>query len=218
MLRDTSWDEAVRAVRGDVHGLVSTREDLVARWSQAHRGYHDLRHLDEVLAALAELRDEALDTDEDWASVVLAAWFHDAVYDVTPPGGDPDNERRSAELARAALSANGVGSATVENVVSLVEATAAHETPRTHGPQAAFHDADLWILGAPTSRFDEYCLAVRREYAAVPDDAYAQGRSSILTPFLTRGHLYRTAHARRRWESAARDNLARELARLSPPG
>ncbi|KRE44034.1 hypothetical protein ASG74_04220 [Knoellia sp. Soil729] len=206
----------MRAVRGDVHGLVSTRVDLVERWSQHHRGYHDLRHLDEVLGALTELRDTALDTEEDWASVVLAAWFHDAVYDVATPGaGDPENERRSAELARATLWDNGVGAATIESVVSLVEASQTHEVSQTHGPQAVFHDADLWILGAPTARFDEYCDAVRREYAAVPDDAYAQGRSAILTPFLARSHVYRTDHARGHWEVAARDNLARELARLS---
>jgi predicted metal-dependent HD superfamily phosphohydrolase len=218
MLRDTSWDEAVRAVRGDVHGLVSVREDLALRWSEAHRGYHDLRHLDEVIAALTELRDSALDTDEDWATVVLAAWFHDAVYDVAAPGSlDPENERRSAELGRDLLSRNGVGAAAVESVVSLIEASQAHDVSQTHGPQAAFHDADLWILGAPTRRFDEYCSAVRREYAAVPRDAYAQGRSAILGPFLTRNHVYRTDHARGHWETAARDNLERELGRLSLP-
>ena len=67
MMRDKMWDEAVRAVRGDAHGLVSVREDLVARWAESHRGYHDLRHLDEVVAALGELRGPALDTDADWA-------------------------------------------------------------------------------------------------------------------------------------------------------
>jgi len=217
MLRDTSWDEAVRAVRGDVHGLVSARDDLVARWSQPHRGYHDLRHLDEVLAALTELRDAALDTEEDWASAVLAAWFHDAVYDVAAPAAaDPDNERRSAELARDTLSANGIDATVVDAVVSLVEASQFHEVRQTRGPQAAFHDADLWILGAPKGRFDEYCEAVRLEYAAVPDDAYARGRSAILTPFLARSYVYRTDHARRRWEDTARGNLGRELARLSP--
>ena len=217
MLRDTSWDEAVRAVRGDVHGLASVREDLVVRWSQAHRGYHDLRHLDEVIAALTELRETTLDTDEDWASVVLAAWFHDAVYDVAAPGAaDPDNESRSAELARDLLSQNGVGAATIAEVVSLVEASQDHDVSQTHGPQAAFHDADLWILGAPTRRFDEYCSAVRREYAAVADGDYAQGRSAILRPFLDRNHVYRTDHARAHWEKVARDNLDRELERLSP--
>lgn len=211
MVRDTTWDEAVRAVRGDAHGLVSVREDLVARWSETHRGYHDLRHLDEVLSALTELREDTLDGDTEWACVVFAAWFHDAVYAVATGA---ENERLSAELARATLSAHGIGSEVVEAVVSLVLASEAHDVRDSDGPQAAFHDADLWILGAPEARFDEYCASVRREYAAVADEAFASGRAAILVPFLERRTVYRTAHARREWESAARSNLERELAQL----
>lgn len=214
MLRDETWDEAVQAVRGDVHGLVSVRDDLVERWSERHRGYHDLRHLDEVLSALQDLRDDTLDDEAEWASVVFAAWFHDAVYAAREGA---DNERLSAELARTTLSPNEIGADVVGTVVSLVLASEAHDVPETVGPQAAFHDADLWILSAPEHRFDEYCAAVRREYAAVPDDAYAAGRAAILTPFLERESVYRTDHARRLWEPAARRNLGVELTRLSGP-
>jgi len=212
MLRDEMWDEAVRAVRGDAHGLVSVREDLVERWSEAHRGYHDLRHLDEVINALTELRSNALDSDTAWATVVFAAWFHDAVY-VIATGAE--NERLSADLARTMLSASGIGPDVVDEVVSLVLASETHEVRDAHGPQAAFQDADLWILCAPEDRFDDYCAAVRLEYAAVPDDAYAQGRAAILAPFLERETVYRTAHARTEWESRARANLTNELVRLA---
>lgn len=217
MLRDEMWDEAVRAVRGDAHGLVSVRDDVVTRWSEEHRGYHDLRHLDEVACALTELRADALDNVAEWACVVLAAWFHDAVYDITVPDRAEGwgNERRSAQLARTALSSHGIGAEVVDVVVALVESSERHDVRETRGPQAAFHDADLWILSAPQGRFDEYCAAVRREYAAVPDDAYAHGRAAILTPFLERQSVYRTDHARRSWEPAARSNLSRELARLA---
>lgn len=212
MLRDEMWDEAVRAVRGDAHGLLSVHDDLVTRWSEAHRDYHDLRHLDEVAVALSELREVALDGDIEWASVVFAAWFHDAVYDISTA---TENERRSAELARKALSASGIGIGVVETVIALVRASESHDVNESHGPQAAFHDADLWILSAPLDRFDDYCADVRREYAAVPDEAFARGRAAILTPFLDRGSIYRTDRARQHWEPVARRNLARELARLA---
>lgn len=211
MQREEAWDEAVRVVRGDVHGLVAVRADLTRRWSEHHRGYHDLRHLDEVVAAAAGLRAPCLDSDEEWAVVVLAAWFHDAVYDTAAPA---DNERLSARLAHAALGRHGVAPSHLETVASLVEASAEHVVAQTRGPHAVFHDADLWILAAPEPRFDEYCGDVRREYASVPDAAYAQGRSAVLAPFLDRTSVYRTAPARRDWEPAARSNLSRELRRL----
>jgi predicted metal-dependent HD superfamily phosphohydrolase len=47
-----------------------------------------------VLDAVALLAERGLVVDRD--AVDLAAWFHDAVYDV----GRDDNEDRSAELAR----------------------------------------------------------------------------------------------------------------------
>lgn len=211
MLRDEVWDGAVRVVRGDVHGLVSVREELLRRWSEPHRGYHDLRHLDEVLAAAGRLRADALGSDPEWAGVVLAAWFHDAVYDVASPAG---NERRSAELARTALFEHEVPPSVVDSVCGLVEASAGHAVTQTTGAHAVFHDADLWILSAPPVRFDEYCADVRREYAVVPDAEYAEARSAILAPFLDRPSVYRTARARRDWEPAARTNLSRELRRL----
>lgn len=215
MLRDEMWEEAARVVRGDVRGLLSLRQDLERRWAEPHRGYHDLRHLDEVVAALVELRPTAIDTDAEWASVVLAAWFHDAVYDVDAPA---DNERLSADLARTTLSRSGVATAVVDAVCSLVEASAAHDVTERRGPHAAFHDADLWILSAPPDRFDGYCADVRREYAAVPDADYATGRSAILRPFVERESVYRTDRARSRWEPAARRNLRRELDRLANLG
>ncbi|KGN36635.1 HD domain-containing protein [Knoellia subterranea] len=211
MKRDAQWDEAVHEVRGDLHGLVSTHEDLVRRWSEPHRGYHDLQHLDEVIDALDELRGTAIDLDQDWAATVFAAWFHDAVYDPATPS---DNERLSAELAREALSQNGIEESAVDLVVALVDATVAHDVLETRGPLAAFHDADLWILSAPVDRFDRYCADVRQEYVVVPDDAYASGRSAILEPFLARDTIYRTAWARQHWEPRARTNLSRELSRL----
>jgi predicted metal-dependent HD superfamily phosphohydrolase len=69
------------------------RDRLVATYDDPARGYHDLRHLTEVLTHLDELVPaDAAERD----AVVLAAWFHDAVYDVAG-----DNEERSARLADA---------------------------------------------------------------------------------------------------------------------
>ena len=60
------------------------------------RGYHDLRHLAEVCARLEELAAGGAAYDRD--AVLLAAWFHDAVYD-----GERDAEERSAAWAEDAL-------------------------------------------------------------------------------------------------------------------
>jgi len=73
---------------GDVEGILA---DLEARHAEPHRRYHTLEHVTEVLAEVDRLSGSSDD------AVVLAAWFHDAVYDVHAPSGG--SEAASADLA-----------------------------------------------------------------------------------------------------------------------
>lgn len=82
-----------------------------------------------------------------------------------------------------------------------------------------FHDmatrhVDLWILGAPEQRFDEYEKQVREEYGWVPGPIYRRKRREILESFVARPAIYRTQRFIERYEKQARANLARALARL----
>ena len=188
--------------------------DLVGRWSEPHRRYHGLTHLHEVLAAVDHLARAGHLAPPDRTAAVLAAWFHDAVYSVTDA---EDNERDSAALAARVLHDLGARPGLVERVVTLVLDTVEHDLDRAVEDPArlVLHDADLWVLAAPTARFDEYCRQVREEYAHVPVGRYAKARSDVLRPLLARERLYRTDFAHRNWEGDARENLARELTRLA---
>ena len=175
------------------------RDRLLAAYS-TDRGYHDARHLTEVLGRLTELGEG------DNAAVVLAAWFHDAVYD-----GAPEAEERSARLAEAELAEADVD---VAEVARLVRLTERHDPePGDHNGEALC-DADLAILAASPERYREYAAGVRLEYAAYPDADFRAGRRAILEDLVSRGALFRTAYARRHWEPAARENLAREIQTL----
>ena len=207
-------DSAAVAPAADVAVVEDVGTDLLRRWREPHRHYHGVTHLREVLAAVDALCAAESVGDEDRAVAALAAWFHDAVYAVDPPDG---NEAGSAALAARGLSRLGAPAALRARVAALVLDTETHDLV-THHPDPArtvVHDADLWVLSAPVARFDEYCRQVREEYAHVPSAAYAKGRSEVLRPFLVRPHVYRSEHAREAWESAARENLARELSRLA---
>ena len=184
-------------------------ERLLSRWSEPHRHYHDRAHLAEMLTALDELSSVGALAGEDVAVARMAAWWHDAVY----AGVSPDDERASAALAETELRALGVPAPTVRAVVALVAATATHETDG-QALTGAFLDADLWILSAPTERFDTYCAQVRREHPRVDDTAYRLGRSAVLTALVERPHVYASGYARDAWEPRARVNVARELTRL----
>jgi predicted metal-dependent HD superfamily phosphohydrolase len=211
----TWWRLDLGELAPDAHAdaVDAVASDLRRRLTEGHRHYHTDRHLLEMVLALDELEEEGEIGHRDGAVARVAAWFHDAVYlPQSPPGA---NEADSADLAVRALHSLGAGEDDVSAIRRLVLATEEHRVPAEPGLAAAFHDADLWILSAPQDRFDEYCAQVRAEYAAVPDETYAAGRTAVLEPFLRRDHLYATRYARREWGERARLNLGRELSRLA---
>lgn len=188
-------------------GWHSLGSDLLRRWSEPHRHYHDVAHLHDVLLNLDTLAHVGERIDP---AAVLAAWFHDAVYDGRPG----DDEEASAQLAESSLTRVGANGGMVEEAARLVRVTIDHAvTPDDHAA-ATLVDADLAILASPPKRYVAYTQAVRREYAAVPDEAFREGRGAVLARLLDRDRLFHTSGGRRRWEDAARTNLASELGRL----
>lgn len=191
-----NWDEAVLALGG-----TPAPTDLVARYSESHRRYHDLRHVRQVV------RDAvALTSGRDRALVALAAWAHDVVYDGRPG----EDERASAAWARSHLVAAGVAEADVARVEGLVLATVDHVA----GDRVAqaLIDADLAVLAGSPSEYERYRRAVRAEYAHVAEGDWRVGRAAVLRSLLAKEPLYVLAPE---WEAAARRNLAAELASLA---
>lgn len=181
------------------------REDLLERWSQPHRHYHDATHLLAVLDALESLSRE----HPVPLPARLAAWFHDAVYDGVP-GAD---EEASAVLAERLLAAY-LPAQDVAEVARLVRVTADHRPAAGDETGALLCDADLAVLGGDPARYDRYVTAVREDYAHVSEQEWRVGRTAVLRSLLDREELYRTEQARTRWLAAARTNLRRELSGL----
>ena len=192
--------------RWPLPGTDAVRDELLRAYGDPGRGYHDTRHLTEVLDRLDELAE--VGTSFDRVAVGLAAWFHDGVYD-----GRPEAEARSADWAETALA--GQDPQLVSEVARLVRLTETHRPTDDDRNGCALSDADLAILAAPPTRYAQYVADVRREYAHVSDDDFRAGRAAVLADLLAKPHLFHTAHARERWEPAARTNVEAELSRLT---
>lgn len=192
---EASWALGIRAAPG-------VASDLVRRWSEPHRRYHDRTHLEACLALFDEVRGEAERTGE----VVAALLFHDAVYDPRRT----DNEARSAALAAEALA--GAPPDALRRVQAAILATQVHVAATSD--EALVLDVDLSILGASDETYDRFEASIRDEYAHVPDAAYRAGRTAILRSFDVRTPIFRTPALRERFEARAHENLARALASL----
>ena len=194
------WEE-LGAARSD-EKLFS---DLLGCYRQPARKYHSTQHLSECLENCRELRREARFP----AEVELALWFHDAVYDVLRK----DNELRSAQWAKRSVLAAGCPDDAAQRVHELVMATRHQAVPSGMDAQIVV-DVDLWILGAPPGRFDEYERQIRDEYRHVPGIIFRPKRKALLKSFLERQRIFATALFFERHEAQARANLERSLERL----
>lgn len=186
------------------HLTEDQREDLLARWSESHRKHHNVTHLHELLDAVQSLAGDGLSFDRE--AVELAAWFHDAIYEI----GRDDNEDHSADLAREMLSASPMR----DEVARLVLATKTHKVAEGDVNAAVLSDADLSVLGANAARYQRYAAAVREEYDAVPDDVFKPARARVLAELLG-GSIFHTTPGRNRWEAQARRNVTAEIATLT---
>ena len=185
------------------HLTEELREDLLARWSETHRKHHTVSHLHEMLDAIGLLADSGLEFDRE--AVELAAWFHDAIYEI----GRDDNEDRSAELARELLDSSPIR----DEVARLVLLTKTHKVADDDVNGAVLSDADLSVLGSEPLRYRAYAAAVREEYANVPDEVFKPARAQVLRELLD-GPLFHTAAGRERWEEPARRNITEEIQAL----
>jgi predicted metal-dependent HD superfamily phosphohydrolase len=201
------WIGLLPTLRGEPADVLARLNELVAAYTGPERHYHDLRHI----AALLSLADAEAARFADKASVELAIFFHDVVYDARAT----TNEQESADLARRTLRQLGMSATRYERVARLVEWTAhATNSAAPDDPDTVrFLDLDLAILAAPAAEYDAYAAAIRREYAHVPDAAWRKGRAKVLRAFAERPHIY-LCNDHTAWERAARDNLCRELTML----
>lgn len=200
-----SWQRCASALASQaIAGSVF--DELVARYSEPHRKYHTVQHLAECLAHFEAVRHLAEHPDE----VEIALWFHDGIYDTQRH----DNERQSADWARAVLEGQGAEPATVQRVDELIMATCHSALPVSPDAKLLV-DVDLSILGALPSRFAEYEEQIRQEYAFVPEEIFRQKRGEILRAFLGRPLIYSTPHFQAALEARARDNLRLAIAGIT---
>jgi predicted metal-dependent HD superfamily phosphohydrolase len=193
----TRWNEALP-------GHDALFLDLLDRWGEEHRRYHGRTHLLAVLEALDLLTEPAAPP----RTVLLAAWFHDAVY----RGIAGQDEEESARLAEDRLRHAGLPPAEVDEVARLVRLTADHRPQPGDDAGALLSDADLSVLGGDPAAYARYLAAVRQDFAHIGDRDFAAGRAAVVRGLLQLEPLFHTGRAKELWLEAAHRNLRGELA------
>ena len=201
----TAWQNRQRKYCSDKTKIDQIFEFLVEKYSETHRAYHNLGHINYLLGEAETIEFE------DFDSVYFAIWFHDVIYEPKKS----DNEIESAKLAVKLLQDLNLTQLIITKVEQIILATQKHSAENLAADGKIFLDLDLSILGATPVIYQQYSQAIREEYSYVLEILYRQGRKQVLENFLKREVIYFSENLRERFENQARVNLANEIKELS---
>lgn len=171
------------------------------------RGYHNWSHAINVVKALPHTADD---------SVVLAAYWHDAVY--IPGAGGTTNEDASA--AALLLAGRNYTDAATKEVILDASVLISQTSVKYHLmsemlPEdykiSQLLDADLSSLALPYDEFWSNQNSIILENNGIPDSADSLKKcADFLSRFLTiRPRIYHTPYAGNQYENRARSNIQR---------
>ncbi|TCI91100.1 HD domain-containing protein [Tenacibaculum sp. M341] len=171
------------------------------KYSESHRAYHNLNHLEELFRYYDQFESQ-LETPD---TIAFSIFYHDVIYNIWKK----DNEERSADYAVDELSKISLSKEILENIQEQILATKTHES--SNNDSKLLIDFDLAILGQSEEIYESYTKAIRKEYKLIPNLLYKKGRKKVLLHFLDKKSIYKTETFVSLYEKKARVNLRNEL-------
>lgn len=146
-------------------------------WTEPHRFYHTEQHLAKLLRGIEEIYQKKEITQEERKILLLAAYYHDIVYDPTKT----DNEEKSVEVFLA-----DVQSMTHADHITRVK-TIILDT-KNHQPQdklsKVFSELDMRVVThSDFSELLQWEQQIFKEYQHLDYDLYRMGRLHLLRQF-----------------------------------
>jgi len=183
-------------------------EEMVWSYQSPYRRHHTLRHIGEIHDELQPVVGKLLNP----AGVSFAVDMHDVVQISRAFQHDVE---LSLQWGQTVLDIYDPPLANFASYKSCVMATQ-HTGDEPDSVDAQYmSDADLSILGKPPKRYDEYAKDIQFEFRWVPKSMFRARRAEVLQGFLERPRIYWTTHFYDLYEEQARENLRREIAKLT---
>jgi len=189
------------------HYWLSTKEtlfsDIIKRYSEEHRFYHNLNHIAECLEEFDRFRNFLTKPDE----VEMALFYHDIIYDVNKKF----NEEASAKFMSNKLNNIGMNKSFVAGINDLIMNTWKHELG-PHPDSGYMVDIDFSSLGAEGDKFILNRENIRKEYQTkFNDKEFLIGTIMFYSNTLQRKRIFLTDPFYELYEAQARENLKKGI-------
>jgi predicted metal-dependent HD superfamily phosphohydrolase len=185
-------------------------------YSESHRFYHNLDHIDHMLNKLDELFI-AYPTHEHPLVIELATWYHDIYYNPLNKSRKTTNEYLSSCIANMELQGILMLPKDVSDRTStLILLTNEHETTDnlsiSKKEQEIFLDSDKAILGESEEKYLEYSINIAKEFANFfSSETYMKRRIEFLYQLLTEKPMFHTEYMMDKYQKQALKNIKREI-------
>lgn len=183
-----------------VDSAILTAGELIRQQWKPEYSYHGLEHTRLVVESTDQLAQDANLSEEERATVLIAASFHDCGF----YSDMDDHENVSAGIAADFLSANDAPLPMIGKVAHLIQATALHARP-VNKLQEILRDADLHYLGC--DGFLPKAELLRQEWKATRNLSFGELAWLRQNVKFMEAHEFHTKAALRRYGEQKRHNL-----------
>lgn len=159
-------------------GLDITQVEIEESYSEPHRFYHTLSHIEFLIEKIIELFEKGSITEDERDVLILTALFHDIIYNPQRT----DNEIQSVNFLKSKLF-NKI-TPEIQKVCDIILATSSHKKTGDKLTDI-FCDLDMWFL--TNGSFMEILADERKifkEYQFVDYKTYKEERTKFLTHIL----------------------------------
>lgn len=177
---------------------------LEKAYSNKSRHYHNLTHLEEMIASFGIYSDQLQNPNE----ILFSIFYHDIIYSASKK----DNELKSAEFAvKVLVKKTSINKPLVFDAICATQLHAYNENEDINW----LIDFDLKILAKNWEYYKIYFEQIRKEYRIYPDFLYKPGRAKALKHFLEHEFIFQTKEFRALYEEKARLNIEKEISLLT---
>ena len=146
---------------------------ILSMWNESHRSYHNLNHLNDLISQINENKSNF--SEKEYEKLMLAAIFHDVVYD---PASQTNEEDSAKFLMECVVDTN----KDILDVKQMILDTKTHNS--TTNLSESFNKYDMNIVERDFDQLLEWENGIAEEYSVYPKEQYKEGRVKFLESLL----------------------------------
>lgn len=207
----SQWSAMVQSVGGNLPLVYSEFAKMMEKYQSGEsRSYHNLAHIGKV----DEMLNRYSHLSRNFVALKFAGDGHDVIY---VPGSET-NEQDSANFMKGIMARLGIPDPVIAETRRIILLTKEHKTTDDDTDGKLMIDTDFAIFASSKADYDAYAQGIWQEYVGsgkVSEEAFKKGRRNLIEGWLKQDKLFLTDEIREKLQSLARQNLQREVLRLT---